>query len=147
MKKKRSKTACDAIHALHNPGMRLTPIRAKVYNLISKSTKPKGAYALLEQLKKNNPGAAPPTVYRALDYLVEKGLVHRVEKLNAYVACHYPYAKADETAQFLICTKCGTTEEIEHRSLGKKVLQEAEEKGFIVNQTILEMVGICADCQ
>src|SRR5918999_799750 len=82
-------------------GARLTPLRRRVLELVWRGHEPVGAYDLLAQMGR----AAPPTVYRALDFLIEQGLVHRIESLNAYVGCDRP--EAAHASQFLICTDCG----------------------------------------
>src|ERR671912_152951 len=97
-------------------GGQLTGLRREVLRLVLESEAPVGAYALLDRLKASRAGAAPPTVYRALDFLVEQGLIHKVERLNAYVGCveaaHHPAdcdcgAEHDHPHQFLICGRCG----------------------------------------
>ena len=95
-------------------GAQLTPLRRQVLGLVLGADQPLGAYALLDLLKAERPGAAPPTVYRALDFLLEQGLIHKVERLNAFVGC----MEADHghahghPHQFLICRQCGTTQEM-----------------------------------
>ncbi len=94
-------------------GAKLTPLRRQVLELILEAEAPVGAYALLDRLKADRPGAAPPTVYRALDFLLEHGLVHKVERLNAFIGCaeagHGQAHDHGHPHQFLICRRCGTT--------------------------------------
>ena len=85
--------------------MRFTKIRQHVFSLIWSGHQPIGAYAILEALKTDYPRAAPPTVYRALDFLIEIGLIHRIESMNAFVGCTHPDKR--HTGQFLICESCG----------------------------------------
>ena len=86
-------------------GQRLTTIRRRVLSLILQNHEPVKAYDLLAQLREDNPRAAPPTVYRALDFLQEEGFVHRIATLNAFVACGEPGDV--HGGQFLICSDCG----------------------------------------
>lgn len=127
--------------ALKTPA--LTASRQTVLDMIRHSKKPIGAYAILEKLKKTQPNAAPPTVYRALEYLVKNHLAHRIEKLNAYVACDHAH---DHAAQFLVCTGCGATHEIDATDLRKTTDKIAKKLGFTVEQTIVEMLGHCRKC-
>jgi Fur family transcriptional regulator, zinc uptake regulator len=87
-------------------GAQLTPLRRQVLALVLEAEQPMGAYALLERLRESRGPAAPPTVYRALEFLLENGLVHRIERLNAYTACVGPGHQ--HAHQFLICRRCGT---------------------------------------
>ena len=109
---------------------------------------PIGAYALLDQLKADRGGAAPPTVYRALDFLLAQRLVHRLEKLNAFIACHVHECGADHDhpAQFLICGKCGTVTELEEFSITRAVEAAATRTGFQVARATVEVEGTCARC-
>src|SRR5512146_813437 len=89
--------------------LRLTPLRREVLELVAKARKPVKAYDLLESLRDSHPGAAPPTVYRALDLLLEHGFIHKLESINAYVFCQHP-GEAHQVP-FLICDVCeGATE-------------------------------------
>ena len=90
--------ACEA------RGLRLTPLRAQVLGLIAAAGKPVKAYDLLDRMKDENGSSAPPTVYRALDFLLEQGFIHRLASINAFVGCHHPDAK--HSVPFLICDEC-----------------------------------------
>jgi len=129
---------------LHNRGQRLTRIRRKVLELLMDSPGPAKAYDLLANL--DGEGAAkPPTIYRALDFLQEMGLAHKIESLNAYVACghtSHPHA-----AVFLICSQCGKAEELHARETQSALEQETGEAGFKIEQTVVEARGICRTCQ
>ena len=92
-------------------GLRFTPLRRRVLELVWSSHKPVGAYALLDQLRDEDLGSAPPTVYRALDFLIEHGLIHRIERMNAFVGCSHPGEA--HRGFFLICGECGNAEEME----------------------------------
>jgi Fur family zinc uptake transcriptional regulator len=129
-------------------GARLTDLRRQVLGLILESTAPAGAYDLLERLKRTRRGAAPPTVYRTLDFLQGQGLVHRVERLAAFVGCvAQDAAHADHTAQFLICRGCGQVIELDDRHLAHALVEAAERLGFAVGSATIEAEGLCAACR
>ncbi|MDX1710009.1 MAG: transcriptional repressor, partial [Rhodovibrionaceae bacterium] len=101
----------EAADLCRQRGARLTPIRRRVLELVWASHKAVGAYEILDALRSEHAGAAPPTVYRALDFLIAQGFVHRIESLNAFVGCPHP---ADRHAgQFLICLDCGAAAELD----------------------------------
>jgi Fur family zinc uptake transcriptional regulator len=128
-------------------GAQLTKLRRTVLGLVLRHPTPVGAYALLDQLKAERT-AAPPTVYRALDFLLAQRLVHRLEKLNAFVACHVHDCGADHDhpAQFLICGTCGGVEELEDFSITRAVDAAAGRAGFKVARTTVEIEGTCGRC-
>ncbi len=125
-------------------GLRFTPLRRRVLELVWSSHKPVGAYALLDQLRNEDLGSAPPTVYRALDFLIENGLIHRIERMNAFVGCSHP----GETHRgfFLICTDCGNAEELESTAVADTISASAGRRGFTARDMTLEVTGVCADC-
>jgi Fur family zinc uptake transcriptional regulator len=126
-------------------GQRLTPLRQRVLELVWSSHQPIGAYAILDQLKSDGRSAAPPTVYRALEFLLERGLVHRIESLNAFIGC--PEPGAEHPVQFLICRSCGTTAEIDDRRVADAIGKSASERGFTVERRVIEVSGLCLHCQ
>ena len=126
-------------------GAWLTPLRRKVLALIWRGHAPVGAYALLEALREGRRRAAPPTIYRALDFLIDHGLVHRIESLNAYVGCNHP--ESVHVSQFLICQGCGSTAEIADPAVAKAVLRRAAGLGFAVERQTIELRGLCRSCQ
>jgi len=106
---------------------------------------PLTAYQLLDQLKAVRKSAVPPTVYRALDFLIENRLVHRIERLNAFIPC----AEAEHEhhdVQFLICGRCGTVAEIEDDGVAKALAKAAERQGFTPSHAMVELDGTCAMC-
>lgn len=125
-------------------GARLTELRRRVLALVWRSHAPVGAYDILEQLRRDGRGAAPPTVYRALDFLRDHGLVHRIESLNAFIGCPHP----DEThvSQFLICTSCSTVAEIDDAKLRAALAESAATAGFAVDRLTVELRGRCPRC-
>ncbi|MGQ9368510.1 Fur family transcriptional regulator [Azospirillum sp. A39] len=127
-------------------GARLTALRRRVLELVWRSHKPRGAYAILEDLsQQDGKPTAPLTVYRALEFLVEQGLVHRIESLNAYVGC--PAPGLAHTGQFLVCEACGTAEEIDDPRIADAIRAGAAARGFDVRLPTVEVRGLCPDCR
>ena len=124
---------------------RLTALRRRVLELVWSSHEPVGAYALLDHLHQEGQNAAPPTVYRALDFLLEQGLIHRLERLNAFVGCRHP--QSPHRAQFLICTECGRAAELDDPAIEEAILQGAERLGFSIHRQTIEIEGCCQECQ
>lgn len=125
-------------------GARFTPHRRRVLEIILGSHRPVGAYEVLEALREGRRKAAPPTVYRALDFLLRAGFIHRIDTLNAYVACFAPERR--HRTHFLLCRTCGRAAEIEADGLGAAVERAAIEAGFVVERETVEIVGLCAAC-
>jgi len=124
-------------------GGRLTPLRKKVLQLLLESEGPSKAYDLLEHLGEDG-AAKPPSVYRSLDFLLEMGLAHKIESLNAYVACgHWKHGHA---AVFLICDKCGMAGELHANDSVKKLTQEVEGVNFKMRNAVIEIRGLCEKC-
>jgi len=132
--------------ACHVRGLRLTPIRAYVLGLIAKAGKPLKAYDLLDQVREGGgPGAAaPPTVYRALDFLLGNGFIHKLESVNAFTACCHP--TLPHSAPFLICDECHDAAELEDVDIGAQLTARALARGFVPRSQTLEVHGVCARC-
>lgn len=128
-----------------NKGLRLTPLRRQVLELVWASHQPIGAYTILEQLDRDRGTTAPPTVYRSLDFLVANGLVHRIDSLNAFVGCNRPHN--DHAAYFLICDGCGDVAELTDPSLAKALQKAANGAGFKPRTETVEVSGLCQCCQ
>ena len=127
-------------------GVRLTDLRLQVLELIWQNHKPLGAYTLMEMLAKaNTRRVAPPTVYRALDFLLEQGLIHRINVLNAFIGCPSPTQK--HQSHFLICQNCSVAVELDSPSLNQKLVDCATEAGFSLTSHSVEINGLCALCQ
>ncbi|MCP8900024.1 Fur family transcriptional regulator [Gilvimarinus xylanilyticus] len=127
-------------------GARLTAIRQQVLELIWQSHKPLGAYALLDQLaEKSTKPVAPPTVYRALDFLLEQKLIHRIAAINAFIGC--PHPDHNHASHFFLCDDCGRAEEIHSKSVSNSIKKAATEAGFAVQSQSLEVFGLCPDCR
>ena len=130
-------------------GAQLTALRRRVLGLVLESPRPMGAYDLLALLRAGPRPAAPPTVYRALDFLLEHGLIHKVEKLSAFVGCIHGHDGRDieaHAAQFLICRRCGRVAELEDATVGRALTQAARRHGFILGRATVEAEGVCAEC-
>lgn len=130
--------------ACENRGLRLTPLRLRVLELIADNGKPVKAYDLLDKLKDERAGAAPPTVYRALDFLLENSFIHKLESINAYVSCHHP--EESHQVPFLICDECASAVEICDEGVARLLGEQAREHGFKPRAQTLEVHGVCADC-
>jgi Fur family zinc uptake transcriptional regulator len=126
-------------------GVRLTDLRLQVLELIWQNHKPLGAYTLMEMLAQaNTRRVAPPTVYRALDFLLEQGLIHRINVLNAFIGC--PAPNTVHQSHFLICRHCGIAMELDQPQLNEQILAIAKDAGFTVETQALEVSGLCANC-
>jgi Fur family zinc uptake transcriptional regulator len=126
-------------------GLRFTPLRRRVLELVWSGHKPVGAYALLDQLRDEDLGSAPPTIYRALDFLIEHGLIHRIERMNAFIGCSHPGEA--HRGFFLICGECGNAEELESTAVADSITASAGRRGFAARDMTLEVTGTCADCR
>ena len=120
-------------------GARLTEQRRRILEMVWASHAPVGAYALLERLSASGRRAAPPTVYRALEFLVEQGLVHRVESQNAYVGCPRPERPHD--ALFMLCECCGTAAELASAPVHAAIEAAATQHGFTVTSATADGSG------
>lgn len=128
-------------------GLRLTELRRRVFELIALSERPVKAYDLMDQVRRQGTGpAAPPTVYRALDFLMAHGFVHRLETLNAYVPCPHPEAES-HGSQFLVCEQCQQVVELDLVEAAAQLRVEARARGFEPRRHVIEIYGLCATCQ
>lgn len=125
-------------------GLRLTPLRAQVLGLVAAAGKPIKAYDLLDRMKSENGSTAPPTVYRALDFLLEQGFIHRLASINAFVSCHHP--QVQHSVPFLICDRCQSAIELEDDRITELLDTAARKAGFAPRAQILEVHGVCANC-
>ncbi|AVH31456.1 zinc uptake transcriptional repressor Zur [Vibrio fluvialis] len=126
-------------------GVRLTSQRKRVFELICASKKASSAYELLEDLKQSEPQAKPPTVYRALDFLMEQGFIHRVESTNSFISCCSCNAHK-HFSQLLICDQCGNVIELQDDSLIALLADNAEKHGFKIVNHVIESHGVCQSC-
>ena len=133
---------------------RLTEQRRLVLGLILDNPRPSGAYDLLDRLREDGRPAAPPTVYRALEFLTAQGLVHKIERLSAFVGCSHMLDRCGpdhahhglDATQFLICTSCRRVFEMGDSRIRVGIDQAAAARGFTPTVATVEVEGICADC-
>jgi Fur family transcriptional regulator, zinc uptake regulator len=125
-------------------GLRLTALREQVLKLIADADRPVKAYALLEQMRDDRGPVAPPTVYRALDFLLENGFIHKLESINAFVGCHQP--RLQHSVPFLICKRCQAAVELEDEAVTRLLVRQARALGFEPHAHTLEVHGVCASC-
>lgn len=125
--------------------LRLTARRRQVLEILLASHQPLGAYEILAELNRtaSNEQVAPPIVYRALEFLLEQGLVHRLESRNAFISCVHPGHHTG--AQFLICRDCEQVAELQNSDAA--LLAQADDLGFAVDHSVVEITGVCAQCQ
>ena len=125
-------------------GLNLTSNRRRVLELIWSRHAPVGAYEVLEGLAAEGARPAPQTVYRALDFLLSAGLIHRLETRNAFIGC--PDPGETHASQFLLCRKCGHTTEIHDPKITAHLQRQAKGHGFVVENQTVELIGLCPDC-
>lgn len=126
-------------------GLRLTPARRRVLEILLEEHRALGAYEVLDRMQAEGLGAQPPAAYRALDFLVAHGFAHRVEGLNAFVACAHP--GEDHIPAFLHCRDCGAVAEAKARPQAGLLEAAAEETGFAIEATTIEAKGLCPACR
>jgi len=131
-------------HAHSHPD--LTKNQSLVLGILSKSDGPLSAYTILDRLRDDG-FRAPLQVYRALDKLLEFGMVHRLESLNAFVACQQPACDAHQIVAFTICETCGEVREISDDAIGKLLKKLAKASDFALKKSTVELRGICHTCQ
>ncbi len=125
-------------------GLRLTPVRRKVLEMLLQEHRALGAYAILDRLRDEGFGSQPPVAYRALDFLVENGFAHKIERLNAFVACAHP--GGSHSPAFMICRKCDAVAEAYSAPAKGALGAAARAVGFEIERTVVEAEGICPDC-
>ncbi len=129
----------------HEHSLRFTPVRRRTLGILLESHAAMGAYEVLDRLNQESLGSTPPIAYRALSFLLDQGFIHRIERLNAYIACSHP--GANHHPAFLICTDCGNVAETS-MSLGTSSLSRtARLNGFQIQHTTIEAEGQCPGCQ
>jgi Fur family zinc uptake transcriptional regulator len=151
---RRTETLLDRAEAICNQrGANLTDLRRQVLGMILEAHAPTGAYDLLDRLRETRRGAAPPTVYRTLDFLLEQGLIHRVERLSAFVGCVAgcmvdPDGESHaHAAQFLICRNCGRVVEMQNHDVATVLARAAKQAGFSITSATVEAEGLCGTCR
>lgn len=136
-------TRADRLCAQRN--VRLTPQRLEVLRLMSLQEGAISAYDLLDLLKASEPQAKPPTVYRALDFLLEQGFVHKVESTNSYVLCHH-FDESTHTSAMFICDRCGAVREETAEGVEEIMHILAAKTGFALHHNVIEAHGLCKPC-
>jgi len=126
-------------------GQRLTPIRRQVLEALLESHKPLGAYEIIDHMAQDS-RPAPITIYRALDFLRENHLVHRIESHNAFVACVHNHGDNDPVV-FLICERCGMVGEAPGGGVAEALKAASRAAGFAPKSPVIEIAGICSHCR
>ena len=126
-------------------GLRLTPVRRRVLEILLEAHRALGAYDVLNRLAAEGFGNQPPVVYRALDFLVEHGLAHRIQRLNAFAACMHPGTA--HAPVFLICRTCHMVAEADGTAVGHALVAAAGAAGFAVERSTVEALGLCPACK
>ena len=126
-------------------GLKLTPVRETVPNILLESHASLGDYDILEKLALEGFRSQPPVAYRALDFLVEHGFVHKIERLNAFIAC--TYSGEGHSPTFLICKRCNQVAEAMSVPISTTLGKAAKAIGFSIDKTVLEAEGLCPRCQ
>jgi Fur family zinc uptake transcriptional regulator len=127
-------------------GERLTPVRRQVLETLAAQHRPIGAYEIMDRLGEHGRRPAPITVYRALDFLLEQGLVHRIESRNAFVACINNHGESDLVV-FLICERCGAVGEAPAADVAQTLSAAAKAAGFAPRAPVIEIAGMCSHCR
>ncbi|MGM8870373.1 transcriptional repressor [Psychrobacter sp. 2Y5] len=144
-----------AIEQCRLRGVRFTPLRQQIYELVLQAERPVGAYDLITQLQQarlldkdhehRTKNVAPPTVYRSLEFLLAEGLIHQLTSINAYVPCCHP--RAQHAAAFLICEQCQRVQECSSLPVQEMMSFAEQDVGFMVNHSVIELSGRCQACQ
>ena len=124
--------------------LRFTPVRRKTLEILLQEHRALGAYEVLDRLRDSGFGSQPPVAYRALDFLVENGFVHKIEKLNAFVACANPGTA--HSPAFMICRECDSVAEARSMPARGALGDAARAAGFVIEKTVVEAEGLCPTC-
>lgn len=126
-------------------GLQFTDIRRRVFEILLQEHRALGAYEILEFLRAEGRSAQPPVAYRALDFLTKNGFAHRIERLNAFIACSH--LDHEHTPAFMICRNCDSIAETNREPLQGQLGEAARAAGFIIERTVVEAEGLCPKCQ
>lgn len=140
-----SDALANALAQCEKHGLKLTKLRQQVLEIIWASHNPIGAYEVLQALQEQGHKPAPPTAYRALDFLVSANLIHRIESLNAFIGC--PAPSDSHQCQFYICRDCGHIAEVNNPQVAAAIGAGAAALGFKSQQPVIEIHGLCQGCQ
>ena len=141
----RGDVLAQAESMMQQAGARLTPVRRRTLEILLESHRALGAYEVLERLAAEGFGNQPPVAYRALEFLVDQGLAHRIRRLNAFTACMHP-GQAHAPA-FLICRQCNAVAEAPAAPVRAALDGAAAELGFVIERSTVEALGTCPACQ
>ncbi len=145
-----ARCSADALHRAEalcrQRAQRLTPTRRQVLEVLLESHRPLGAYEIIERAAREGARHAPITVYRALDFLIDNGLAHRIESRNAFIACVHRHA-VDDLVVFLICERCGAVGEAPAQQVAQSLRQATHAAGFSPQASVIEIGGVCANCR
>jgi Fur family zinc uptake transcriptional regulator len=126
-------------------GLHLTPLRRQILTIVAKAPAPLGAYAIIEELsREQHKAVAPPTVYRTLEFFLANGFLHKIESRNAYAPC--AHLGHDHHGILLICGRCGRTDEIENAGFDQLLQATAAKAGFMTQRQVVEIEGLCEAC-
>lgn len=134
-----SMAAAHHNHALDD----LNDTQKRVYRILVSAQNPLSAYEVLDKMRAKG-AVTPPTVYRSLDKLIEKGLAHRLESLNAYVTCRHPHHH--DMAAFAICEACGSVREFTDSQISERLAHWSEVNAFSPKKVTVEVRGLCETC-
>ncbi|KPD11810.1 Fur family transcriptional regulator [Phaeobacter sp. 11ANDIMAR09] len=126
-------------------GLQFTPVRKRVLEILLQEHRALGAYEILDRLREEGLGSQPPVAYRALDFLVSNGFAHKIERLNAFIACTHP--GEDHAPVFMICRLCKSVAEAQAVPTNGQLGQAARDAGFQIERTVVEAEGLCPKCQ
>ena len=126
-------------------GRQFTPVRRRVLEILLAEHRALGAYEILDKLREEGLGSQPPVAYRALEFLVDNGFAHKIEKLNAFVACGH--SGRSHSPAFLICRGCDAVAETETQPTSGAIGRTAKAAGFQIERTVVEIEGLCPECQ
>lgn len=125
--------------------LQLTPVRRRVLEILLQQHRALGAYEILDFLRDEGLGSQPPVAYRALDFLVKHGFVHKIERLNAFIACMHP--GETHTPVFMICRSCDSVAEAQREPMHGQLGDVARAAGFVIERAVVEAEGLCPKCQ
>jgi Fur family zinc uptake transcriptional regulator len=136
--------AAAEAHCREN-ALQFTKVRRRVLEILLEAHRALGAYEILDRLREEGLGSQPPVAYRALDFLVKNGLAHKIERLNAFIACTHP--GEHHAPFFLICRACDAVAEAQREPSQGQLGEAAREVGFVIERTVIEAEGLCPKCQ
>ena len=130
-----------------NSELKMTPLRKDVLEIFLASTLPLSAYEVLALLKKRRPTAEPPTVYRVIEYFVEKKLIHRIETSNKFVCCsHLDNFESSYHGVLFLCHECQRSYEIRDDEMLKVLSKFSKKHHLVIDESLIEIKGTCESC-